>query len=97
MLLAYYMQKKSDPYPSSNKLVNALRKTTEQTSRTKDGIRKQQTRLPSKDITQLAIERLKRGQSQEIRGRNPARQVQCFQIRADLAITGYNDCLVGCC
>ena len=74
--------------------MNALSKTTKQTPGAKHRIRKQQTRLPTKDITQLAIERLKRCQSKEVGRGDPARQVQRLQVGTNLSITGYDDCLV---
>lgn len=84
-------------YPRSNQLLNILRQPAEQASRPKDNIGKKQTCLPPKYIAQFAIQGLERTQCQEIRTRDPTRQVEGLQVAANFSVACDNDCLVGCC
>lgn len=81
-------------YSRCNQLIDIARQSTEQTARPKDGIRKEQTPLPAKDIAQLAVQRLERGQSEEIRGRNPAGQIESLEVASNLTVTGHDNSLV---
>lgn len=83
-------------YTSSNEMLDILCKTTAQTPRPKDSIRKQQTSLSAKDVTQFAIQRLERRESQEVRRSYPASQVEGLEITSNLPITGHDNGLVCC-
>lgn len=74
--------------------MDILRKTAEQTAGPEDGVREKQACFPAEDITQPAVQRLERSQSQKIRSRNPAGQIEGLKITSDLAITGDDNCLV---
>lgn len=84
----------SSAYTGSNELVNILREAAAQTAHAENSISRQQTTLAAKDIAQLAVQRLKRSQRQEIRRRNPAGQVESLKVAANLPITGDDDRLV---
>lgn len=81
-------------YTRGNKLINIACQSTTKTTNPEDGIRKKQAGLPTKDIAQLAVQWLERSQSQEVRRRNPARQVERFQVTSNLTVAGHDDCLV---
>jgi len=82
-------------HPSRNQLLNIARKTAEQTAEPKHGIRIQQAGLAPKDIAELAIQRLKRGQGQKVRGGDPAGEIERLELTADVAIAGHDDGLIG--
>jgi hypothetical protein len=79
---------------SCNQLLNIARKPAKQTAKTKHGIRIQQAGLATEDIAEFAIQWLKRGQSQKVRGGYPAGEIECVELTADFPIAGDNDGLV---
>lgn len=69
-------------------------KAAEQTTQTEKGVGVQQTSLAAEDVAQFAIERLEGGKGEEVRGRDPAGQVESFQVAADGPTAGGDNDLI---
>jgi len=81
-------------YTCGDQLINILSKTTKQASNTEDGVRPKKASLPTKNVAELAVERLKGRKREEVRSSNPTGQVQCIEFAPYPAITGDDNGLI---